>query len=171
MVVIQEIRTVWSKASRGGAAAALRNAVPETALLHADGLQSAARRIFRQLLVYGEANDFAGPVKSEVVWSVADSISAGCVKVGVSAGRITVTYEYDYRFGGLPPRQTKPGVNVREELIVEPESWVRVRYNGRFSGDEWWYEKVVVNVGLFQRPRADIFDSTGPAGEISQIAK
>jgi hypothetical protein len=171
MVLIQEIRTVWSKASRGGAAAARRNAVPETALFHAAGSQSAAHRIFRQLLVYGETNDFAEPVKSEVVELVADSISAGCVKIQVSAGRITVAYEYDYRCGGLPPRQTKPGVNVREEIIVEPESWVRVRYNGRFSGDEWWYEKVVVNVGLFQQPHADVFGSTKPAGEISQMAE
>lgn len=115
-------------------------------------------------------NDFAAPIKSEAVDSAGDSISVGCVRVEVSAGRAAVTYEYDYKCGGMPPRQTKPGLNLREELTVEPGRWVRVRYNGRFSGDEWWYEKVVVNVGLFRRPHAGVFISTEPAGEISQMA-
>lgn len=171
MVLIQEIRSIWSKASRGGAAAALRNSVPEAVPFPIIKSRPAAHKVFHQILVYGEANAFAEPLKSESREPAADLTDIGCVKIRVSPERVIVSYEYDYRCGGLPPRQTRPGVNVRAELIVEPESWARVRYNGRFSGDEWWYEKVVVNVGLFRQPCADIFGSTEPAGEISQMAE
>jgi hypothetical protein len=157
MILIQEIRGIWSKASRGGAAAALRTSVPEAALFH-------------QLLVYGEANDFTEPLNAEIVELESDSISVGCVKISAPSEQLVVAYEYDYGCGGLPPRLRRPGINLREELIVGRESWVRVKYNGRFSGDEWWYEKVVVNVGLFQNPDAGLFGSTKPAGEISQMA-
>jgi hypothetical protein len=171
MVLIQEIRSIWSKASRGGVAAALRNSVPEAVPFPPIKSTTAAHQVFHQTLVYGEANDFAEPLKSESVELAADSSDIGCVKIRVSSERVIVSYEYDYRCGGLPPRQVRPGVNVAEERVVVPESWVRVRYNGRFSGDEWWYEKVSVNVGLFRRPDADIFILTEPAGEISQMVE
>lgn len=171
MVLIQEIRTVWSKASRGGAAAARRSSVPEAALFHPPGARPAAGQIFHRVLFYGEANDFAGPIKSEAAELTADSTSVGCVRVEVSARGLTVAYEYDYGCGGLPPRMARPGVGLREEMTVGPESWARVRYNGRFSGEDWWYQKVVVNVGSFERPGADVFIATAPAFEISQMAK
>ena len=171
IVLIQEIRTIWSKASRGGAAAARRNSVPEAALFHTTASHSAAHKLFHQLLVYGEANDFAEPLKSETSELISDSIGVGCVRVEASAGRVDVVYEYDYRCGGLPPRRSKRGVSRRDDLAVEPGRWVRVKYNGRFSGDEWWYEKVVVNVGLFTRPGADVFISTEPAEELSEMAE
>jgi hypothetical protein len=171
MILIQEIRSIWSKASRGGAAATLRNSVPEATLFPLSRSKSAAHKIFRQLLIYGETNDFAEPIKSEIVELASDTISIGCVKVEVSSECVIVAYEYDYKCGGLPPRHNESGVNLKEEVIVEPESWVRVKYNGRFSGDEWWYEKRVVNVGIFEKAHTDIFSSMGPAHEISQMAE
>jgi hypothetical protein len=171
IVLIQEIRSIWSKVSRGGAAAALRNSVPEAALFPTIKAKPAAHQIFHHLVVYGEANDFAVPVKSESVELATSSNDIGCVKINVLSERVAVAYEYNYKCGGLPPRQVRPGVNVREEVMIEPGSWVRVRYNGRFSGDEWWYEKVVVNVGLLHKPDTEIFISTEPLHEISQMAE
>jgi hypothetical protein len=171
MILIQEIRSIWSKASRGGAAAALRNSVPEAAPFPVIGAKSTADKIFRQLLVYGETNDFTEPLKSEIVELKSDSISIGCVKINVLSEQLIVAYEYNYKCGGLPPRLSKPGVNLKEEVIVERESWVRVKYNGRFSGDEWWYEKVVANIGLFQKSDADVFNSTEPVDEIAQMVE
>jgi hypothetical protein len=134
IVLIQEIRSIWSKVSRGGAAAALRNSVPDAALFPTIKAKPAAHQIFHHLVVYGETNDFAGPVKSESVELPTSSTDVGCVKIEVLAERVTVAYEYNYKCGGLPPRRSMPGVNVREEMIVEPGGWVRVRYNGRLSG-------------------------------------
>jgi hypothetical protein len=145
----------------------LRNSVPEAAPFPINESESAARRVLHQILVYGEANDFAEPLKSEGVKAAAGLTGIGCVRIRASSERVIVSYEYDYGCGGLPPRQTRPGVNVKEERVVVPGSWVRVRYNGRFSRDEWWYEKVVVNVGLFRRPDADIFILTEPGGDFS----
>jgi hypothetical protein len=171
MVLIQEIRSVWSKASRGGAAAASRNSVPEAVRFPMDRSKAAAHKIFHQSLIYGETNDFAEPLKSGMVESSSHLIIIGCVRIEVTSEHVMVAYEYDYRCGGLPPRQSRPGINLREEVIVEPDSWVCIKYNGRFSGDEWWYEKVVVNIGLFQKPDAEVFSSREPVDEISQMAE
>lgn len=171
MVLIQEIRSVWSKAARGGAAAVLRNSVAESAPFSITSSKPATHKITRQLLVYAEANDFAEPIKSEVVESEAAAITIGCVKIEILDNGCLVAYEYDYKCGGLPPRRNRAGVSLREEMVVEPGCWVRVRYNGRFRGDEWWYEKVVVNVGMFEKPDADVFTLTEPVNEISQMAE
>ncbi len=171
MILIQEIRSVWSKASRGGAAAASRNSVPEAAPFPATGSTPTSHKIFRQILTYGESNGFIEPLESEIAESEFDSITVGCVKIDVSPERLVVVYEYDYKRCGLPPRHSAPGVNLREELIVARGSWARVKYNGRFGGDEWWYEKVVVNVGQFQKHDAGVFISARPAHEISQMAR
>jgi hypothetical protein len=171
MILIQEIRSVWTKASRGAAAAALRNSVPEVALFPVISSKSMAHQILHQIIVYGETNDFAEPLKSEITALASASISIGCVKIKVSSSQIIVAYEYDYKSGGLPPRHRTPGVNLKEEVIVEPESWVRIKYNGRFSGDEWRYEKVVVNVGLFQKYEAGVFYSNDPTSEVTHLAE
>jgi hypothetical protein len=122
MILIQEIRSIWTKASRGGAAAAVRNSVPEVALFPMIGSKSMAHQILRQLIVYGEINDFAEPLKSEITALASDSISIGCVKIKVSSKQLVVAYEYDYKSGGLPPRHSTSGVNLKEEMIVERES-------------------------------------------------
>jgi hypothetical protein len=137
MILIQEFRSIWSKASRGGAAAALRNSVPQAASFPVISAKSTTDKIFHQLLVYRETNDFTEPLKSQIVELESDSISIGCVKIKVQSEQLIVAYEYDYKCGGLPPRLSKPGVNLKEEVIVGRESWVRAKYNSRFSGDEW----------------------------------
>ncbi len=171
MILIQEIRSVWTKASRGGAGAALRNSVPEAAIFPAVGSKSAADKIFHHRLLYAEANDFAAPVRSEIAEHEHGSISVGCVKIEVSLEKLIVAYEYDYRCGGAPQRRGGLGMNLREEAVVGRDSWARVKYNGRFGGEEWWYEKLVINVGLFVRHDARAFYSTTPAREIVQMAE
>lgn len=166
VILVQEIRSVWTKASRGGPAAALRNSVPEAAPFPTAAARPPADRIFHQALVYGEANGFASPLKSEFAVSDAASLAVGCVKIHVSAGRLLVAYEYDHRAGGLPPRLDRPD----EEITLPPGSWARVKHNGRFTGDEWWYEKLVVNVGLFRRPDPAAFLATPPPHEINRLA-
>lgn len=171
MILIQEIRSIWSKASRGGPAAALRNAVPEAAPFPLVRAGSKTGPILHQSLLYGELNGFAEPISSQVVELRSDRISIGCVKIEVSSEQLVVAYEYDYRCGGAPPRHSRPGVNLKEEVVAGHESWVRVKYNGRFSGEDWWYEKVVLNVGLFQEYEPGVFYSSKPSHEISQMAE
>jgi hypothetical protein len=171
MVLIQEIRTAWTKASRGGAAATLRNRVPEAAIFPAVESKPAADKIFHHRLIYGEADDFAAPVKSETAEAESDRITIGCVKIEVSPEKLVVAYEYDHKCGGAPARRGGLGVSLEEELIVERGRWARVKYNGRFTGDEWWYEKLVVNVGLFERYDARAFYSTAPTHEIVRMAE
>lgn len=56
------------------------------------------------------------------------------------------------------------GAPVREwaqqTFLVGPGEWAQVRYNGRSSygyTDYWGYEKTVVNVGVFPKPRDGMF--------------
>lgn len=171
MILIQEIRSVWTKASRGGESAARRNSVPEAAPLPALGSKSTRDKIFHQILVYVEANDFAAPVKSEFAEYESESIIVGCVKIHVAPERLVVAYEYDYKSGGAPRRRGRRGEDLREEVIVERGSWARVKYNGRFTGDEWWYEKVVVNVALCKDNETGAFYSGVPPREIAHMAR
>ncbi|HEX8161615.1 MAG TPA: hypothetical protein VF538_07060 [Pyrinomonadaceae bacterium] len=116
-------------------------------------------------------NGFAGPLESGIVELGPDPITVGCVKIEVTPERLIVAYEYDDKCGGRPPRRGKSGAALKEVVAVGPGSWARVKYNGRFVGDEWWYEKVVVNVGLFRRHEPGAFCSTEPAYEVTHMAE
>jgi hypothetical protein len=121
MILVQEIRSLWTKASRGGGAAARRNSVPEAAPFPAAGSESAARKILHQILVYGEANNFAGPIKSEIVEAESDSLVVGCVKINVTPERLAVTYEYEHKSDGANARHGGRGEHFGFKIVGRAE--------------------------------------------------
>ncbi|MFF3848638.1 hypothetical protein [Streptomyces sp. NPDC002328] len=114
-VTVQWVRTSWTKQSRGGEAAARRNAVPVGFVLP-HGVTPALAHTVR----IDEWDDFT-PYDGQVEVRQVD------VVLRESDGRLRVLPRVQPLFG-LPPRRRRPPA-----VRLAPGEWVRWRLNYRFS--------------------------------------
>jgi hypothetical protein len=167
-VLVQRIKTVWTKKSRGGRLASLRNAVPEALAVPFEGRRGAAGFVIHEV-VYHEADEFGGPLSVSLKEFAGDRLEVGCVTVRLSGDDVVVEYLHSYG-GGAPVRRGRGGLAPPRSFALGRGQFGRVIHNGRFSGDEWWYEKVVVNVGGRGRQSPAAFTRGGPAFVIDDTA-
>lgn len=161
IVIVQSIQTVWTKSSRGGRGASLRNGVPEAVAVPRASATAGARLLLHRV-VYHESNGFAAPLTDALEACAGDALEVGCVSVRAGASGASVEYEGGAKCGA-PARLTTGLAATRKHFALRAGECVRVAYNGRFSGEHWWYEKQVVNVCLGVRLSPDIFTRAVPA--------
>jgi hypothetical protein len=166
ILVIQTIKTVWGKAARGGELARLRNAVPQVLPLP---LQRSTHTLsnFQHHAQFLEHVRWRTPEERILFDTLVHPITVGCVTIEQGSDRLWVTYQYRRESGGAPDRH-----NERKTLVSEVQHWIQVLWNGRFSpaweGD-WWYEKTVVNVGLFETFTPKLFTSSSPSASYQSL--
>lgn len=168
ILVVQEIKTCWTKASRGGPGAVRRNAVPQVMKVPIRQLQGQEVRMVHHKALFQEQACFHAPEEQLIVNSTLHPLSVGCVIIRRSEQSAWAEFRYLGSCGGAPERGW-----VRKTLKAGPDEWVRVVYNGRFSGGWdafWWYEKMAVNVGLFTEVSASVFTRAPPVAEFEAMA-
>jgi hypothetical protein len=152
MIVIQQIRSKsWDASSVGPGSE--RNGVPEAMELPrylCDGKDGAVLQHLWSLTDISRRSSPEGRVLTQTDRS---PIKLGCVTVHPGEGAAQVSFAWDYRSGGAPARWW-----AEKSFDLRSGVWARIIYNGRFSGEScWWYEKTVVNVGVFDSLSADLF--------------
>lgn len=130
-LVVQEVTVNWTKASRGGAAARVRNACPvafplaEGALWH--GLTMDEERGFAPTAVFADY--------------LPDRVLAQ-LNVEADDRRLTLHPRMDPV--GMPTRHRRP-----PRRSLDPGQWIRWQVNYRLSADHGWsYRLITWNVGL-----------------------
>ncbi|WP_370968516.1 hypothetical protein [Amycolatopsis sp. cg9] len=140
-ITAQWVRVSWTKHSRGGPAAAVRNAAPAGFALPA--LPGRVAHVVRMR----EEDGFAPVASVENLRDVA-------VDLREADGRLRVLPRVGELFG-LPPRERRPPA-----VKLAPGEWVRWRLNYRFSSaagrQDWSYWLDTFNVGFGELP-ADAF--------------
>ncbi len=160
VVVVQQIRTHWTKASRGGDNAVKRNAVPEAARVPIHRIVGDNLILVHHLLEYEERDGFSRPREEIRINPTVRPLVVGCVTIDHSENQAIMTFRYDRGCGGAPDRGW-----TRKTLRLVVNEWGQIVYNGRFSPvweGNWWYEKMVVNVGLFERLMPGVFTKQEP---------
>ena len=144
---IQIINTRWTKNSRGGEGATLRNRVPWSLPVDSKDIRRGALSV--QGFIFGEP-DFQTPFfdKSQQLDLEASlRFQQGAFSLDWDGCDATTGYEWSWWSGGAPtPESLAPNA---ARLVVPADEWVQLRYQGRFSDmDEgkWWYERFVVNI-------------------------
>lgn len=142
-VVAQWVRTSWTKASRGGAAAARRNAVPV-----AFPLPMTAAPVLHEVRV-SEGEDFAPHA------SATATVPEEMVSLQLVDGLLRVRLE-PTPFG-MPRRWRRPPA-----VRLAPGEWVRWQVNYRFSypaarGGAWTYRLDTLNLAHAAHVPPDIF--------------
>ncbi len=168
VVIVQRIATHWTKASRGGANAGRRNSVMEVARVPVERIQEANPTLVEHILGYDESENYHSPREQIRLNSTVRPIAAGCVAITFTDDTLFATFRYDMGCGGAPDRSW-----IHKSLRVPLNRWGQIVYNGRFvpgwAGD-WWYEKHVVNAGIFDLLKPGIFTHSDPAYRFSAMA-
>lgn len=154
-ITVQWVHTAWTKASRGGEAAARRHALPEGFILpgDTDGPSTHCVRM-------DEWRDFAPEASAR-------SLRDTPVRLLERDGRLSVLPRVD-PLHGVPPRRRRPPA-----VRLAPGEWLRWRLNYRFSsalgirGWTYWLDTFNIAYGpagrevfLGEPPR--VIDETGP---------
>lgn len=157
VLIVQEVVTHWSKASRGAPGAVARNGVPDTLVVPVPGGLADPFTVVVHHSDFPEARAFKKVNESVSLAEPTAELTLGCVWIVPDPELTQVTYHYDFS-GGLPERWSQP----RSKCLSVGE-WGQVLYNGRFSLGWhcfWSYTKRVVNVGLFEHPVQAAFDQS-----------
>lgn len=172
-LVIQHIHIRWTKASRGGALAEKRNRIANSfSIPTAPPAYDHNAHYLVHHVGFGERNEFAEPLRSEILLPTADTeFSTTNCTVEIANDTARVTYEWR---NGAPERKffDKCGttVPVRKQMSARLNQWVRLEYNGRFTGYDcgnWWYEHSIINVALVDRDNPELFVVSKPT-EVSR---
>lgn len=117
--------------------------------------------VIHQSLRYSEKRCFARPKETIVIDPEARPFALGCVTIDWSGEYVSATFRYTRSCGGAPDRNW-----AHQTFHPAIDAWCQFVYNGRFSPDwdgDWWYEKTVVNIGLFTRLTPSVFMVDAPA--------
>ncbi|MFD6416245.1 hypothetical protein [Streptomyces sp. NPDC060194] len=150
-VVVQRVRTSWTKASRGGPGAAVRNAAP-IAFAVPLGLGSGLHEV-----VLAEADGFV-PQMTE------GELSDAGLQLREADGLLRVRPPELARM--TAPRRDRRPPSVR----LAPGQWLRWQINYRFGGgwsDTWTYRLDTLNIA-YGPTSADVFLTTPPTRTVDE---
>lgn len=144
-LAIQLVTVSWTKASRGGPAAARRNQLPRAFLLHAHGgsfnvidrhafMEVAPGEFSRRLSRTGQAPTLPAQVDGLLLEE--------------RGGQLVVGFRWDGNIHGKPDRGHRRRVGA-----LAPGESAQLRLNGRHSSDAHWYSQHTFN--LAYGPRHD----------------
>lgn len=159
ILVIQDISTHWSKLSRGGKYASLRNSIPEALPIQYIPETQSGLRLLHHRVVFSESKVFESPFTEVVSEELSPEYNGhfGCTEIEVRNNKIFAKYAHNWNCGGAPMRWWSS-----QTVQLALGTWIRIRSNGRFSkGWEsyWTYHKTVLNIGYFKRLPINVFFS------------
>lgn len=167
LVLLQNICTIWTKASRGGANAAARNGTPDAFELPALAFSLPENPFLLHEVVYTERNHFQRPMEKLEPREPTDPFWYDCLQLSLKNQVLTVMLEWE-RSEGVPRRPTFP----RIAWSLQPGQWGRVIYNLRHAGeDHWIYKKYAISIGLLHSYSPSIFLEAGPMYSYRDMAQ
>ena len=168
MAIVQQIETIWSKASRSSKKAAIRNAVPE----NADAPAIPDKDNFHQHVLYDEKTNFEVPTTT-INRFKKDRMNHyfGALRLFFEGRILKVIYTYSPEKVGAPARSTVP----RQVLLLDEGEWGKVIYTGRFCRSytgygDWFYRKEVFNIANISDIPTHIFTETRPKKQFNDIS-
>lgn len=166
MLVVQRITIRWTKASRGGAAAERRNALP--AALPLPSLAGATVGYLLHDVQFLEWENFA--CRENVAESDAlTHVRLEPVILRVTKAHVAVRFIWSRRHCGAPKR------DAHDLFRLEPGDWGRFVCNGRFGADSsagraWEYHMSVFNIASVEDYDRMVFIHYPPKAEAARLA-
>ena len=166
MLIVQRITTEWTKASRGGDDAAVRNATPDA--LRLPPIANAAPDYLLHDIRFLEWENYE--CHSDVIESDAQThIRIEPLFIHATKELVTTRFVWSWHHCGAPERDS------HDLFQLSAGQWGRFTCNGRFgaessSGREWGYHNTVFNVALTESFNEHLFIETTPDADDSRLA-
>jgi hypothetical protein len=165
MIVVQELQTRWTKASRGAPTASARDGTPR-ALRVPDADCIPLQNLILHRLRFDESDSFA-PSVPQAPRHTSLQHPVSCVAVREEGdSRITVAFNWDPLTCGAPRRSHGTPIHLKRG------DWCQILFNGRHGSDrEWSYHSTIVNVAHLSQANASIFLDSPPALVSNHLAE
>lgn len=166
MIVVQRIRTEWTKDSRGGDSASTRNATPDA--LELPLLADPRTGYLLHDVRYCESKQYvADATRTESSGGIPVPIEP--LLLSVAKREVVTRFVWSWHHCGAPER------NSHDMFRLRVGQWGRFTCNGRFgaqstAGREWSYHKTVFNVAFLEIFDEQVFTRTPPSADESAIA-
>lgn len=166
MLLIQRIVTNWTKRSRGGDAAVLRNSVAEALEVPEFDLLDGCYVVHD--VSFSEGNDYVANGRLRYCELKTD-VTIAPLRLHLSRTSVSARFVWTYRDVGAPERES------HAVFQLHSGQWGQFRCNGRFgaetkTGREWEYRKSVINVAFAEAIPHDIFVASVPDAEHARLA-
>jgi hypothetical protein len=157
MIIVQHIRTRWTKASRGMPGAAVRNTVPRTMPLQP--VPDPAPGIHLHGVSADEADGFELRQKSAIIASGQQFTTYWSLRFHQEGASVRVEFRYLMEEHGLPGRE-----RPRHPLFtLAPGEIGALHINGRFNYTSvQYYEQHFVNIANVHTPSPGLFTDRHP---------
>ena len=164
--VVQKLTTSWNKDSRGKEGAAKRNSTPSELRIPLTSRPAEGKLLLHQVTYSSwQSSDFDKPLESFELLEPKRPFRIGSVTVEFVPTGLHVIYCYTPEDVGAPYRTDFP-----REFDLKPKEWLQIVHNGRFSNEGfWYYDKTVINVGLFEQLDAEVFLHSQPKKAFSDV--
>ncbi|GAB5407279.1 MAG: hypothetical protein Aurels2KO_55100 [Aureliella sp.] len=163
-ILIQHVHALWTKQSRGGDAARVRNAVPDALELPAS---IPAQPFVLHHAKFIERDDFAQTDEVRSGRSF-DALNVDDLELSITPDSLTVRFHRNVNNAACTTPH--PFTDV---FTLSESQWGRLTYNGRFTAwntGHWWYEKSIFNIGWFADIESRRFIDTDPNCGFSEMA-
>lgn len=164
-IVIQRVDCTWTKKSRGGEAARVRNAIPVVVPVPDAAFDSPF------FLHHATFSEYRGFQLSERVLS-GDRLpnrKLHGIEFIMNEDNLLIRFHRD-PYNAATPRAKPRTVDV---FSIGESQWGQLTYNGRyvdFDSGKWWYEKTVFNIARTPPNNPKLFLKTVPDYKFSEMA-
>ena len=164
MIIVQRIKTEWSKVARDSAGREQRARLPEAYRLPADTLEARGSFFVHDVMRRSHNEYVADDSTATSFAPLAREAVEGPVVFGERDGELTLHFRWNAIDCGKPPRE------VRDVLTLKPGAIARVRFNGRFLDEHFTrYEDNIVNVAYECAPTLDLFVKSTPVTTLDAL--
>ncbi len=164
-IVVQHIEIVWSKKSRGGDGARVRNSMPD-AVRMPQGPGSSPCMLHQATFSEWQGFDQQDTTRMSTTF---EELGLKFLSGVIDDAGLTITFHRD----GY--NAATPSIFPYKPLFTLQEGeFGRFLYNGRYTDNdtgEWWYEKHVYNVGWLTEWHPDLFINNTPQAEFRELAR
>jgi len=150
LLAIQIVSVTWTKLSRGGPAAALRNRIPRAFLLHSHG--KSLNVIQRHDYAEASSGEFECTSLSTGQAPVPPTNVEGLLLEQRQDGTLSIGFAWNGDVHGMPKRERKGRI-----LVMLPGEVAQLRINGRHSAGNQWYTQHTYNVAFGPSLHENVF--------------
>jgi hypothetical protein len=165
-IIIQRVRCTWTKASRGGEAARIRNSLPRQLMLP---LEAFAAPVTLHRVEFSEPSNFKS---QEIVQRFAELAEVQLIDLSLRVIGEKLEAKHLRRADNAAIRH-RPYPFLGGVHIADGE-WAELRANGRYVDyhtGNWWYDSTTYNVGLFSELATDRFIQSKAAKRYADLAR
>ena len=166
MLIVQRITTDWTKASRGGDAASIRNSVPEAFALPTIP-DCDCDYIFHE--IHARENEGFTCRDTLIESRLSGHLHIGPFFIHIAHDHISTRFVWSWHECGAPERPSQTLFKLNEG------QWGQFKCNGRFgaqstTGREWGYRKSVFNVAFLRSFNSEVFVNSDPTTREARLA-